>query len=122
MAYKYFNRNPNGYKIPDCVIRAISTALNINYYDVVKLLHQNAIQYRCDDLCVCCYEKLLDIDLELPHYYGNNRTVKEIADKFCNEILLLRIEGHLTTSVKGTIYDIWDCSNEIVTDFWVIKY
>ena len=36
MAYKYFNRNPNGYKIPDCVIRAISTALNINYYDVVK--------------------------------------------------------------------------------------
>lgn len=121
MAYKYFNRNPNGYKIPDCVIRAISTALNINYYDVVKLLHQNAIHYRCDDLCVCCYEKLLDIDLELPHYYGNNRTVEEIADKFCNEILLLRIEGHLTTSVKGTIYDIWDCSNEIVTDFWVIK-
>lgn len=54
--------------------------------------------------------------------YVEKKTLKEIADKFCNEILLLRIDGHLTTSVKGTIYDIWDCSNEIVTDFWVIKY
>lgn len=59
---------------------------------------------------------------ELQQYVWWLSTTEEIADKFCNEILLLRIEGHLTTSVKGTIYDIWDCSNEIVTDFWVIKY
>ncbi len=122
MAFKYYNRNPNGYKIPDCVIRAISTAMQIDYYSVIKLLHKNAIMYGCDDLCVCCYEKLLDLDFELPHFFGNDRTVEEIADRFCNEILLIRIKGHLTTSMKGIIYDIWDCSKELVTDFWVIKY
>lgn len=120
MSFRYYNRNPNGYKIPDCVIRAISTALDLDYYNVVASLHLNGEYYNCDSLCVCCYEKLLDYDLDLPHYKGNGDTAKEIARKYPNDILLLRMEGHLTCSIDGVIYDIWDCSNEIITDFWIV--
>lgn len=116
----YHNENPNGYKIPDCVIRAISLALDIPYYDVVRLLHLNAEEFQCDELCKVCYEKLLDYDFELPHYVGNGKTAKEIAEDFPNDILLLRMEGHLTCSMYGDIFDLFDCSDEIITDFWIV--
>lgn len=118
--FKYHNENPNGYHIPDCVIRALKLALNIPYYDVVKLLQVNADEFNCDCLNKLCYEKLLDIDFNLPHFIGNGNSVKKIANDFPNDILLLRMEGHITTSICGVIHDIWDCSEEICTDFWII--
>lgn len=119
--YKYHNTNPNGYHIPDCVIRAITLATNLSYYRVVELLHDNGELYQCDCLNKRCYEKLLDYDFNLPHYKSVGRTAKEIADNFPNNILLLRMDGHLSCSVNGDIYDIWDCSEEIITDFWVVR-
>ena len=118
--FKYYNQNPNGYEIPDCVIRAISLAMNISYYDVISLLHKNANEYNCDELCVCCYEKLLDFDFDLPHYYGNGDSAEKIARNFSDCILLLRMDGHLSCSIFGVIHDIWDCSDEIITDFWIV--
>ena len=119
--FKYHNENPNGYKIPDCVVRAITLALNIPYYEVVTLLHINGDFYQCDCLSVQCYEKLLDFDFNLPHYLGNDRTVEEIANDFPNDTLILRMNGHLTCSINSVIYDLFDCSQESVTEFWIIK-
>ena len=118
--YRYYNQNPNGYHIPDCGIRAISLAMGISYYEVISLLHLNAERYNCDELCVCCYEKLLDFDFDLPHYYGNGNTAQEVALDFPENILLLRMSGHLSCSIWGEIWDIWDCSDEIITDFWIV--
>jgi hypothetical protein len=120
--YRYYNQNPNGYHIPDCVIRAISLAMGISYYEVISLLHLNAERYNCDELCVCCYEKLLDFDFDLPHYYGNGNTAQEVALDFPENILLLRMSGHLSCSIRGEIWDIWNCSDEIITDFWIVDY
>lgn len=118
--YKYFNSNPNGYHTPDCVIRAISTAMGISYYDVMEMLHINGEHFQCDDLSVRCYEKLLDYDFGLPHFEGVGRSACEIATDFDKNVLILRMEGHLSTSVFGIILDIWNCSDEIVTDFWIV--
>ena len=118
--YKYYNVNPNGYHIPDCVPRAITTATNLGYYEVIKLLKNNADIYDCDELCVCCYEKLLDYDFNFPHYTSKDKTAKEVALDFKNDIVILRMDGHLSVSLYGIIHDIWDCSEEIITDFWVV--
>lgn len=117
--FKYHNENPNGYHIPDCVIRAIRTATGIPYYEVVLLLDNNGKYYGCDCLSKKCYEKLLDSDLKLKHFKSNGKTVEEISNDFKNDILLIRIDGHLTCSVFGTVMDIWDCSKEKATDFWI---
>ena len=119
--YKYHNENPNGYHIPDCVIRAITLALNLPYYDVVRYLQDNGNYYSCDLLNKKCYEKLLDLDFDLPHYKGNGRKAKDVALDFSNHILLLRMEGHLSCSIFGVIHDIFDCSNEQITDFWIVE-
>lgn len=117
----YSNENPNGYHIPDCVIRAITKALAIGYYEVVRMLNHNACEFQCDCLNVKCYEKLLDYDFALPHYQSYGLTAQEIADDYKDHILLLRMDGHLSCSIYGDIHDIWDCSNEIITDFWIVK-
>ena len=120
MAYKYHNTNPNGYHIPDCVIRAISTAMNIDYYGVLSMLHKNGQYYSCNDLSVRCYKKLLDYDFNLHHFVGNGDTAKEVAQNFPNNIVILRMKGHLSVSINGIIHDIWNCSDEIITDFWIV--
>lgn len=119
--YIYYNRNPKNQTLPDCVTRSISTALNIDYYQVAQMLLDNGKFYACDTLCVACYEKLLSIDLGLEHYYGNGKTAIEIAKDFKDNILLLRMDGHLSCSLFGIIYDIFDCSQEIITDFWIVE-
>lgn len=119
--FRYYNSNPNGYHIPDCVVRAITTATGLNYYDVVCMLKTNGTLFQCDELNVRCYEKLLDCDLKFPHYKGDNYYMYEIAEDFPNDILILRTEGHLSLSIRGVIHDIWDCSRECVTDFWIVE-
>jgi hypothetical protein len=119
--FDYHNENPNGYHIPDCVIRAITLALELDYFEVVKLLHLNAQELQCECLNVKCYEKLLDYDFDLPHYMSFGLTAEEVANDYPDNILLLRMDGHLSCSVCGVIKDIWDCSQEIITDFWIVK-
>lgn len=119
--FRYYNANPNGYHIPDCVTRAISAATGMSYYDVVFMLKHNGIIHHCDELNVRCYEKLLDFDLYFPHYVGNGNTAEEVAEDFDDCIVILRMEGHLSLSVFGVITDIWNCSREIVTDFWIVE-
>lgn len=121
-AYKYYNRNPDGKLLEDCVCRAISTATGLNYEAVNNLLELTADCYECDKLCVCCYHNLLEdilgyerIDCEL------GETVQEIAQQHPCDKILIRIEGHLTSAIKGTVLDIWDCSDKRVDCFWVVK-
>lgn len=111
----------NGYHIPDCVIRAIALATGIGYYAIVKMLNSNGEIFECDCLNVRCYEKLLDYDLKFRHLEGNGNTAKEVARDFPNDILLLRMDGHLSCSICGEIWDIWDCSDEVITDFWIVN-
>lgn len=118
--FVYYNHNPNGYHIPDCVIRAISTATGLSYYDVIHKLKFNSMIYNCDELCVCCYEKLLDLDFKFPHLKGNGSDAATVAEDFPDSILLLRMDGHLSCSIFGDIVDIWNCSSEIITDFWIV--
>ena len=121
MPFKFFNRNPYGDKIGDCVIRAISTALGIDYYEVAYMLRQNGRFYECEELCVDCYEKLLTHDFQLPCFRGCGRTAREVASDFPNDTLILRMVGHLSTSINGNIVDTWDCSDKIVTQFWIVE-
>ena len=118
--FVYYNTNPQNYHIPDCVIRAITLALNIPYHKVVNMLHLNGECLNCDMLNVKCYEKLLDYDFKLPHYTSKGKTAEQVASDFPNDILLLRMDGHLSSSICGIIHDIWDCSKEEITDFWII--
>lgn len=119
--YKYYNRNPNNEIIGDCVVRAISTALDIGYYNVENMLIETSDYFNCDMLVKDCYGLLLEKKFRLPKINGKGRTVEEIVKQFPNNIIILRVNEHLTCAKYGIIYDIWDTSNEIVDVFWIIS-
>lgn len=117
--FKYLNINPNGETTGDCVIRAMSLALGVDYIDILDALIKNSHYFNCDMLVKACYSEMLD-SLEFKKYRGNGRTVREVSDQFYADKLIIRIDGHLTCSLYGIIYDIWDPSDELVDEFWII--
>ena len=119
--YKFYNANPLGEFEQDCVCRAISTATKIDYKRIEHKLQLIGDLFECDKLCVCCYHHLLEAVFGLKSKRANGKTVREVAKDYPNDTLIIRIEGHLTMSDCGTVYDIWDCTQEKADIFWVVK-
>lgn len=85
-----------------------------------KLLEQNAVCNDCEELTVDCYARLLE------DYFGFERhecnfkhTVQEIADMYADDIVIMRVSGHLTASVGGNSVDVFNCTNEKVDIYWL---
>lgn len=85
------------------------------------MLDYTAERNSCDRLCIYCYNHLLEDVFKFKRYEGETQTVREIVDEYRNDILLLRLDGHLTCAVKGKLLDIWDCSRKVVDCFWIVK-
>lgn len=119
--YKFLNLNPLGKREQDCVCRAISLALNEDYYSTENKLVLVGELFDCEELCVCCYKHLLDYVYELDRieeYRGY--TIEEFANLNPYGKYLVRVDGHLTCVINGIIHDIWDCSKEIIDIIWVV--
>lgn len=120
--YKYYNHNPDNLRLKDCVCRAISTAIGLCYEAVNNLLELTAKEYGCDKLCACCYSNLLEDILCYDRVdCGFKKTVEDIASEYTRNKVIIRVDSHLTTSIYGSILDIWDCSDELVDCFWIVS-
>lgn len=120
--YRYYNRNPNNIHQKDCVCKAISTATGLKYEAVNNLLDLTAYENKCDKLCVCCYDYLLTGTLcyqRIDNEFEN--TVDEITRMYPNNTLIIRVKGHLTSAINGITLDIWECSDELVDCYWIVK-
>lgn len=118
--YKFYNANDLGKIEQDCVCRAISTAVGLPYKSIERKLYLIGELFECDKLCVCCYKFLLENVFGLKSKYANGKTIKEISKEFCDNTIIIRMDGHLTCSIKGTVYDIWDCTSEVADMFWIV--
>ena len=120
--FYYHNVNPTKSVEQDCVTRAISLASGIPYKAVSKLLQMTAKEHNCDALCVCCYHHLLEDTLGYRvKFVKEYKRVEEIAKEYKNNIIIVRIDGHLTACVYGTCVDIWDCTQEKVDCYWIVQ-
>lgn len=122
MIYKFKNVNPLGKRELDCVTRAISLALDKDYYDVKNDLCLVGQLFKCEKLCVCCYKYLLD------YVYGLQRiesfqgmTIEEFIKYNPYGTYIIRVDSHLTSCIDSVLYDLWDCRNEIVDIVWQVK-
>lgn len=104
----------------DCVIRAISFILDLDYYKVLDILLNNSEYFNCDMLLRDCYAQTLSEGFGLPCYDGMGKTVRELADDLPYSKIIARVPSHLTAIKDSNIYDTWDTSDEIVDMFWVV--
>lgn len=118
--YKFYNVNPLNKKLPDCVCRAISLATRTDYNMVMDMLLDNGVCYDCDELTIDCYSKMIS-EIGYQEVDAENKKVSDICSEFTDNIVLIRIEGHLTCSVNGTCYDIWDCTDREADKYWIIS-
>lgn len=105
----------------DCVTRAIALASGYSYAEIQDKLYYVSRLLDCDKLCVCCYQYLLDNVFGYERLPSHNMTVEQVSDKYKDNVLLIRIDGHLTCSVFGVIRDLWDCGESISDIVWLVK-
>lgn len=118
MRFVYYNLNPKGIKENDCVTRAIALATGLDYDKVAQKLYLSAELLDCEKLCVCCYKHLLDNVFAFPRVHCSGLSVAQFADLHPTGTYLIRMNGHLSVLIDYTIYDIWNCKNEILTNAW----
>ena len=125
MYFVEHNANPYGKRVDDCVIRALSKALNKPWECVhidVDLMaislgdmpHANSVwgKYLYDlgfqrdimsNSCPACY------------------TVKDFCKQHPNGTYILALDSHVVAIVDGQYYDTWDCGDKIVLYYWTKK-
>lgn len=121
MHYEFKNVNPLNEIELDCVCRAITGALDLNYYDVMNKLNLIGALFECPKLCVCCYKFLLDNVFNLERIEEvRGLTIREFLGFNPHGTYLIRLDGHLTYCTDGICYDTFDCTNEEIILVWKV--
>lgn len=117
-----FNPNPLGQNVGDCAVRAISAALDVDWYEAFSILcatgykmcnlpnadsvwgavlkHRGFTRHVVPDTCPDCYTAR---DFALEHPVG---------------IYTLGFGGHTATIRDGILLDSWNSENEIPQFYW----
>ncbi len=116
--YKYYNANPKGNYVNDCVVRAISTAENKTWNETYKELSEIAKNngILLDDINFV--EPFLDSRYK--RVCAKNKFVGEFVDENPKGIYLITMRGHITCCINGVIYDTFDCRNRIMWCAWKV--
>lgn len=128
MEYVEFNNNPKGKKTTDCVLRAISFAMEKDYIETYKDMVEFSIKkgiFISDNKFSKTYLKSKNIEIQkMPRRNDNIRyTVREFADEIAEngKTYILSIAHHLTVIKDKKLYDIWNCGNKSVGNYWIVN-
>ena len=117
--YKYYNNNARGLFANDCTIRAISMATGKSWDEVYEHLSD-----------IAQFEGTMMDDRKFINRYLSTKyeevpylpeTVGEVAEDYPDNILLITMNGHITCSKYGVIYDSFDPRDRIVENAWIVK-
>lgn len=124
--FTFYNANPKNKYTGDCLIRAIATATEVPYNDVVMGL----AQIHCKTGIADPYDKYLKslgwIKHKQPRKADNTKfTGKEfckyIQTHSYNELkrIVANIGGHhVVAIIDGKIHDIWDSTGGCIGNYW----
>lgn len=112
--FKEYNVNPNGDNIDDCVFRAISLILDMDYWDVFDSLCECAGEDREPNWGSVFLPWLVNQGYEIREFVTKitvSKFLDEInkTDELKNTDMLLLVNGHLTAIKGGVCYDTWQC-------------
>ena len=130
--FHYYNANPKDKQTADCVIRAISTATNKSWDDVLSELYQVALKHKLMLNDKKCYKKYLEslgwVQEKQPRKADNT---KYTGKEFCNlldnknsKTIIAHIGTHHLVCIKKhagshKIFDTWNSSYDRIGTYWV---
>lgn len=122
MGYVYYNPNPAGKMVGDCVIRAISAIENKTWEDVFVELMSEA--YRLFDMPSSNYvwdsylKSIGYIRKNLPDTCPDCYTLRQFTKDYPNGKFIVATGTHVIAVIKGSSYDSWDSSDEVVSYYY----
>lgn len=124
MAYVYYNPNPKGKKVGDCVIRAISKTLSqewdTTYLDIcMKGLEISDMPSSDNVWGSYLYSKGFRRNV-IPNDCPDCYTIENFATDHPNGayILVTSDRNHIVTVEDGDVYDTYDSSDEVPIYYW----
>lgn len=129
--FHYYNANPKGKYTSDCVIRALSTALDCSYESVLQELQKIQLATGYDSGDQKAYNKFLSAHgwVKMPQPKKDNNK-KYSATEWCkfiqywnnpkyNRIIAHIGSGHIAAIIDGKVFDTWDSSDGCIGNYWV---
>lgn len=117
MAYKYFQNNPSGKVLGDCVVRAVSLATDENWQKTyIALALQGFLMSDLpnSDGVWGTYLKNSGFSRHaIPNECPDCYTISEFALDHPKGVYVLGTGSHAVTVINGEYYDAWDSGNEI---------
>lgn len=116
--FEFYNANPYGRHIDDCVIRSISLLTDRDWKDVYKeLVYFSSLEgYMTHD--VDFVEDYLDDRYERECHYS--KTVGEFIEEFPYGKYAVTMQGHITAIIDGVVYDTFDPRNRVMRCAWKV--
>lgn len=116
--YIEFNNNPVGRRTGDCVVRAISKALNIGWEAAHLMLDVNAISMGDMPSADSVWGATLRQNGFYKHLVNGYVTAEDFCEEHPKGIYVLAFGGHVATAISGSLFDAWDSSKEVVQYYW----
>lgn len=123
--FAFFNANPHNRYTTDCVIRAISTATDIPYNQVVMDLAELQCKTGYDDGESKLYGKYLESKGWIKHKQPRKAdNTKYTGKEFCGLVpfskkYIVHIGGHhIAAIISGQVFDTWDCTDGCIGNYW----
>lgn len=119
------NPNPGHKEVPDCVIRAISLALNKRWLDVYDdLCELGRQEYNMPSADAVWGKYLYQQGFEpflLPESCPSCVTIRLFCHMHPNGVYIVGTGNHAVAVIDGDYYDSWDSGEEIPSFFWRVK-
>lgn len=125
--FVYCNLNPENNDTSDCVVRAICAATGDKWEDVLTDLFKYSIKYKYamnDNNLFGIYLQDKGWTKHKAPYkkVGTTREVYSLKEwlKKQNKAALISVNNnqHLTYAINHKIYDTWDCSSKLISQYW----
>ena len=120
-----YNANPANKHTPDCVIRAISVALNRSWLEVSDGLYELAREQFSVSIADDIWGRYLYYHgfepFLLPEACPTCVTIREFCRLYPKGVYIIGTGNHAVAVVDGDYYDTWDSGSEIPSFFWRIK-
>ena len=124
MGFRYFNPNPKNKLTGDCVIRAISKALDMSwddtYVEIVMVGYEVKDMPSTNHTWGTYLSRHGFIREGIPNNFNceDCYTIRDFCEDNPNGVYLLVTDGHVVAAKNGNYYDSWDSGNEIPIYYW----
>lgn len=126
ICFHYHNENPHNRFTSDCVIRAISTATEIPYNQVVMELAELQCKTGFDPSESTTISKYLKLKgwekMKQPRKADNTKFTGREFCRLYKGTYVANIGGHHTVCIKGgKVWDTWDSTRGCIGNYWIKK-